>query len=430
MQTLTETSVYPDLKHLYVHIPFCQTRCAYCDFNTFANREDFMTRYVAALCAHLERIATSQTPPSPAWSSTAADLQPSVPFSATDVAGPLRRADLPHTVFLGGGTPTALPIALLEKVMQRVSTLFPLAQAEVTSEANPGTVLGDEYLRAMRGMGINRLSMGVQSLHDPTLRILGRIHTAAEARASYATARRVGFENINLDFIFGLPGQDLDQWEAALRELVSWEIDHLALYSLIVEPGTPLAAQVAAGRVVVPTDDATADMYERAIDILGSAGYIQYEVSNWARPGNSALSASQILPAYASRHNVAYWLNADYLGVGAGAHSHSRRLRWADERVLEQFAQRVRRGEAPIAETTPLVQSDVEGETMMMGLRLSTGVGYRHFQERCGRALEEAFAAELAELVGLELIERDDHGVRLTERGRMIGNTVFARFLA
>ncbi len=430
MQTLPETSVYPDLKHLYVHIPFCQTRCAYCDFNTFANREDFMTRYVAALCTHLERSATGQTPPSPTWSSIAADLQPGVPFSASDVAGPLRRADLPRTVFLGGGTPTALPIALLEKVMQRVSRLLPLAQAEVTSEANPGTVLGDEYLRAMRGMGINRLSMGVQSLHDPTLRILGRIHTAAEARASYETARRVGFENINLDFIFGLPGQDVDQWEAALRELVSWEIDHLALYSLIVEPGTPLAAQVAAGRVVVPTDDATADMYERAIDILGSAGYIQYEVSNWARPGNPALSASQILPAYASRHNVAYWLNADYLGVGAGAHSHSRRLRWADERVLEQFAQRVGRGEAPIAETTPLVQSDIEGETMMMGLRLSTGVGYRHFQERCVRSLEEAFAAELAELVDLELIVRDDHGVRLTERGRMIGNTVFARFLA
>ncbi|MBA3469205.1 MAG: radical SAM family heme chaperone HemW [Herpetosiphonaceae bacterium] len=430
MQTSTETSVYPDLKHLYVHIPFCQTRCAYCDFNTFANREDFMTRYVAALCTHLERIATSQTPPSPDWPSTAADLQPTVRFSAADVAAPLRRADLPRTVFLGGGTPTALPIALLDQVMQRISTLLPLDEAEVTSEANPGTVLGDEYLRAMRGMGINRISMGVQSLDDPTLRVLGRIHTAAEARSSYETARRVGFDNINLDFIFGLPGQDIGQWEAALRELVRWDVDHLALYSLIIEPGTPLAGQVAAGRVVVPTDDATADMYERAIDILGSAGYIQYEISNWARPGNPALAPAQALPAYASRHNVAYWLNADYLGVGAGAHSHSRRLRWADERVLETFARRVGRGEAPIAETTPLVQSDVEGETMMMGLRLSTGVGYRHFQERCGRSLEEAFAAELAELVAQELLVRDAHGVRLTERGRMLGNNVFARFLA
>jgi oxygen-independent coproporphyrinogen-3 oxidase len=430
MQTLSGGSAYPDLKHLYVHIPFCQTRCAYCDFNTFANREDFMTRYVAALCSHLQRIASGQTPPDPAWASAAADLQPTRPFVAADVAGPLRRADLPHTVFLGGGTPTALPIALLEKVMQSVGALMPLDRAEVTSEANPGTVLGDEYLRAMRGMGINRISMGVQSLDDPTLRVLGRIHTAAEARASYETARRVGFENINLDFIFGLPGQDVGQWEAALRELVAWEVDHLALYSLIVEPGTPLAAQVAAGRVVVPTDDAAADMYERAIDILGSAGYRQYEISNWARPGDPALNAAQTLPAYASRHNVAYWLNADYLGVGAGAHSHSRRLRWADERVLEQFARRVQSGEAPIAETTPLVQSDVEGETMMMGLRLSTGVGYRHFEERCGRSLEEAFAAELTELVALELLERDQLGVRLTERGRMLGNTVFARFLA
>lgn len=389
-----------------------------------------MARYVAALCTHLQRSASSKTVPDAAWKQSAAELQPWAAATISDVAGPLRRASLPPTVFLGGGTPTALPLPLLEQIMQTIDPIIPLNQAEVTSEANPGTVLGDSYLRAMHAMGINRISMGVQSLHDPTLRVLGRIHTAAEARASYTTARRVGFENINLDFIFGLPGQDVAQWEASLHELIRWEIDHLALYSLIVEPGTPLQSQVAAGRVVVPNDDTTAEMYERAIDILGSAGYIQYEISNWARPGRAGLPATHSLPAYASRHNVAYWLDADYLGVGAGAHSHSRRWRWADERVLEQFTGRVERHEPPLSECTLLTQADVEAETMMMGLRLTTGVGNIHFEERCGRSLEAAFGTTLNELVGLALIEQDAAGVRLTSRGRMIGNTVFARFLA
>ncbi|HEY1013106.1 MAG TPA: radical SAM family heme chaperone HemW, partial [Herpetosiphonaceae bacterium] len=335
----------------------------------------------------------------------------------------------PPTIFLGGGTPTALPLELLEQVVAAAGELIPLDRAEVTSEANPGTVLDGAYLRGLRAMGVNRISMGVQSLNDRTLKVLGRIHTAAEARASFAAARAAGFENINLDFIFGLPGQDVAEWERSLRELARWEIDHLALYSLIVEPGTPLAAQVAAGKVHVPGDDAAAEMYERAMEIMGEAGYVQYEVSNWARPGSAALSSTAALPAYASRHNVAYWLNADYLGCGAGAHSHGRGLRWADERVLERFAAAVERGAPPVAEVTELDRRALEAETMMMGLRLLTGVGFAHFAERCGRPLDEAYGAELADLMKLELVERDELGVRLTPRGRMIGNEVFMRFL-
>lgn len=421
-------AAYPDLKHLYIHIPFCQTRCAYCDFNTFANREDWMARYVDGLCRHLQRMAQAETAPALAWHTAPITIQPDAPYRQADVAAPLRRADLPPTVFLGGGTPTALPLPLLEQVLRCASEIMPLAYAEVTSEANPGTVLDDGYLRTMRDMGINRISMGVQSLHDPTLRVLGRIHTAAEARQSYQAARRVGFDNINLDFIFGLPGQDVAQWEASLRELVRWEIDHLALYSLIVEPGTPLEAHVAAGRIVVPNDDATAEMYERAMDILGAAGYIHYEISNWARPSGHTVDATKTLPAYASRHNVAYWLNADYLGVGAGAHSHSRGWRWADERVLEKFTRRVRADEAPIAEANALSARDTETETMMMGLRMTAGVGEAHFAERCGRSLDAAYAAPIAELLALDLIERDANGIRLTARGRMVGNTVFSYF--
>lgn len=422
---------YPDLKHLYIHIPFCQTRCAYCDFNTFANREDMMARYVAALTAQLRAMGSGAWPPAPEWSARPALAPPRAAYVLADQPGPLRQADLPPTIFLGGGTPTALPLALLEKVVAAAGELIPLDQAEVTSEANPGTVLDGDYLRGLRQMGVNRISMGVQSLNDATLKVLGRIHSAAEARASYEAARRAGFDNINLDFIFGLPGQDIAEWERSLRELVRWEIDHLALYSLIVEPGTPLAAQVAAGKVQVPGDDAAAEMYERAMEIMGAAGYVQYEISNWARPGRRADPPASVstLPAYASRHNVAYWLNADYLGCGAGAHSHGRGLRWADERVLERFAAAVERGAPPVAEVTPLDRRALEAETMMMGLRLLTGVGYAHFAERCGRPLEEAYGPELDALVELALLERGELGVRLTPRGRMIGNEVFMRFL-
>ena len=179
-----------------------------------------------------------------------------------------------------------LPLPLMERVLRAANELIPFAGAEITVEANPGTVLGRDYLRQLRSLGVNRLSMGVQSLHDPTLRVLGRIHTAAEARVSYEDARRAGFENINLDFIFGLPGQTVEQWDATLREIGAWQTDHFSLYSLILEEKTPLYAQVMGGRLSVPDEDATADMYERAIDLLGAAGYEHYEISNWAKNQN------------------------------------------------------------------------------------------------------------------------------------------------
>src|SRR3954463_13644669 len=220
-----------DIKHLYIHIPFCHRRCAYCDFNTYANMDDRMAAYVNALCAELHD-----------WGLATANAPRRQPLDST--LQPLTRASLRPTVFLGGGTPSMLPLLLMEQVLAAANELIALAGAEVTVEANPGTVLGRDYLRQLHNLGVNRLSMGVQSLHDPTLRVLGRIHTAAEARASYEDARRAGFENINLDFIFGLPGQTVEQWDATLREIGAWQTDHFSLYSLILEEKTPLYAQV------------------------------------------------------------------------------------------------------------------------------------------------------------------------------------------
>src|SRR5581483_4296843 len=236
-------------RHLYIHIPFCHRRCAYCDFNTYANMEDRMEAYVDALVQELAD-----------WRAALGDRHTIA--APVAVSGGLMRANLRPTIFLGGGTPSMLPLPLMERVLAAAGTIVPLAQAEVTVEANPGTVLGRAYLRELRGLGVNRLSMGVQSLHDPTLRVLGRIHTAAEARASYEDARRAGFDNINLDFIFGLPGQTTEQWDATLREIATWDADHFSLYSLILEESTPLYAQVTGGRLSLPDEDATGAMYE------------------------------------------------------------------------------------------------------------------------------------------------------------------------
>ncbi len=425
-------------RHLYIHIPFCHRRCAYCDFNTYANMDDRMAAYVDALCAELATLTQADQETGRQGASLPVSLSPCPP-----VLGVPTRAALRPTIFFGGGTPSMLPLPLIEQVLASASELVPLAGAEITVEANPGTVLGRDYLRGLRALGVNRLSMGVQSLHDPTLRVLGRIHTAAEARASYADARRAGFENVNLDFIFGLPGQTVEQWDATLREIATWDADHFSLYSLILEETTPLYAQVVGGRVGVPDEDATGEMYERAIDLLGAAGYVQYEISNWARgqrPGASGQGLPiemqsptpdprPLIPGRACHHNLAYWLNADYLACGAGAHGHLYPRRYANVLGIDEYIGRVDAGRSPIAETTDLSARDLCAETMFMGLRLNAGVSEAHFRDRCGAALDDVYGDVLAELVGLGLIERDDQGVRLTARGRMLGNQVFERFV-
>jgi oxygen-independent coproporphyrinogen-3 oxidase len=397
-------------RHLYIHVPFCHRRCAYCDFNTYVNMEHRIAAYTDALCAELTRVAGG------------AHAVAEVPI---DPALGLMRANLRPSIFLGGGTPSMLPLPQIERVLCAADRIVPLDLAEVTVECNPGTVLEPLYLRELRGLGVNRISMGVQSLHDPTLRVLGRIHTAAEARASYEEARRVGFDSINLDFIFGLPGQDQAQWEATLREIVAWDVDHFSLYSLVLEARTPLYAQVNNGAVAVPDDDTTAAMYEAAIAVLGDAGYAHYEISNWAR--NS--TADTVVPQHACHHNLAYWLNADYAACGAGAHGHLAGRRFALLNGIDEYILAVHANSAPLLETTALSTRDLAAETMFMGLRLAQGVSFAHFAERCGAMLDTMFGEELRELVALELLERDAISVRLTSRGRMLGNRVFERFV-
>lgn len=397
---------------LYLHIPFCARKCPYCDFNTYAGLEDQFEAYTEALCREIE-----------AWSA---------PLAGQAVG----------TVFVGGGTPTVLEPAQLERILDRARRAFQvLPGAEISCEANPGTADGAKFA-ALRGMGVNRLSMGAQSFREDELRFLGRIHGAEEVALAFRRARAAGFENINLDLIFGLPGQSAEAWEESLAAALALAPEHLSLYSLIVEPNTPLFEWVRAGSVTEPDPDRVAERYAQAMERLAAAGYLHYEISNWARrePGGDPVPADPAEPPrFAARHNLVYWRNQPYLGLGPGAHSQLRwRLaegntlgrRWSNLRPVPGYLRRIAAGVSAEAEGELIDARLAMGETMMLGLRLlREGVGFARFEARHGRPLREVFAAELAELSDWGLVEIDDKRVRLTPRGLPVGNQVFARFL-
>jgi len=391
---------------LYVHIPFCEQKCPYCDFNSYAGLEDLMAPYVRALARELALWAQALGRPAVA------------------------------TLYFGGGTPSVLPLPLLEEVLAAVHHHFdcrPLR--EVSLEANPGTV-DLSYLRGLRALGVDRLSLGVQSFWDDELRFLGRLHSAQEAEEAYRRARRAGFENVNLDLIYGLPGQPLERWQGSVRRALALGPEHLSLYALTVEEGTPLAHQVAKGEVPPPDPDAQAEMYEWSREALAAVGYEHYEISNWARPGRRCL------------HNLAYWHMRPYLGVGAGAHS----CLWDGERYYRfwnlysprRYATAVE--EAPgepsapslsaLLASLPFVAGVEEGgpqealaEAIVLGLRLVEGVDLGELAARFRRDPRRVYGPQMEELVSLGLLTVEDGRMRLTTRGLFLANEAMARFL-
>jgi len=389
---------------LYVHIPFCQSKCSYCDFNSYAGLDSLIEPYVDALLTEMSL-----------W------REPTQHMSVT-------------TIFLGGGTPSLLPLAEVERIMTALRQRFRLAaDAEVSFEANPGTI-GCPYLEGLRSLGVNRLSLGVQSLHDDELATLGRIHTAAEAREAYDTARQTGFDNVNLDLIYGLPRQTMTAWQDTVREAIVLRPDHLSLYALTVEEGTPLADAVARGRLPPPDADLAADMYLWAEDALAAAGYQHYEISNWALPDRQC------------RHNLAYWLNEPYLGLGAGAHSCFGGFRFANvkdpQRYIPLVEQSAKVDGCPAEGLTPfltglghiafaeqMTPARAMAETVVLGLRLVEGLSLEEFRRRFGQELMSVYSAQVEELEALGLLERGDGCLRLTANARLLGNEAFVRFL-
>ncbi len=394
---------------LYVHIPFCESKCPYCDFNTYAGIEPLMPSYVSALAREIEQWG--------AW---------------------LDRPTL-ASVFFGGGTPTYLPPRDLQRLMETIRTAFLLPdEAEATAEANPGDCTSERLL-AMRGAGFNRISIGVQSFDDAELAMLGRRDDAARAGEAVRGARGAGFDNVSIDLMFGLPDQPVATWERSVDQAIRLDTDHLSAYALTLEPGTPLEADVRLGRTSEPDADLAAAMYLRAQTMLDGAGLQQYEISNWARQGRE------------STHNLAYWRSLPYLGVGPGAHSYLYGLgtldrsgvRFANVNPPRTYIGRVSAWQAdgPLDTNTiataaatglcePVSRRDAMAETMMMGLRLNAGVADDAFRERFGEGIAEAFPAATADCIDLGLLEWAGGALRLTERGRLLGNEAFSRFVA
>jgi oxygen-independent coproporphyrinogen-3 oxidase len=329
-------------------------------------------------------------------------------------------------VYLGGGTPTVLGADLLGLLLSGLSNaLLFQPDCEITVEANPGTV-DLAYFRQLRGRGVNRLSLGMQSLDNDSLALLGRIHSAQTAIDSVHDARRAGFDNINLDIMFGLPGQSTDSFRHTLDRALDLSPEHLSLYALTIEENTPLAHDVKRGKIAKPDPDLTADMYEVAQEHFAARGYIHYEISNWARD-----------PAYMCRHNLRYWQRQPYIGLGAGAHSFIDGLRFQNTPSPEGYIQLVsasQHGErhfpGPAAEEVERIgRQSAMAEMMFLGLRMNAGVTRKSFQEAFGVGFETVYGDTIAELKEAGLVELDSRGIRLTQRGRLIGNEVFYRFL-
>ncbi|HWR67303.1 MAG TPA: radical SAM family heme chaperone HemW [Bellilinea sp.] len=392
-----------DLTSLYIHIPFCRHRCSYCDFNTYAGLERLIPDYMEALRA--EAIWAGQT------------------------AG----GHLPvHTIFLGGGTPSLIPADELARLLETCNRNFDvLPDAEITLEANPGTVTL-ESLRALRGAGFNRISLGMQSANTIDLALLERQHDTLEVFRAVEWARQAGFANLNLDLIYGLPSQPLQRWQETLETALSLRPDHFSLYALSIEHGTPFRKWLEHGLVSAPDDDLAADMFDWACERLETAGYRHYEISNWGRRNDA-----QVLSC---RHNLQYWRNLPYFGLGAGAHGYVNGVRTANLRGVKTYIQSMSKNQptefpasSAVETAIPVDQWTAMQEHMMMGLRLlEEGVSNALFHQRFGVSLQHAFPQQIQRLEQIGLLEWAGDGgdaLRLSRRGWLLGNQAFSEFV-
>jgi len=360
---------------LYIHIPFCKSKCVYCDFYSLPNAEREMNRYTSAVCRHLTETA------------------------------PQAAAHLADTVYFGGGTPSYLGPRRLQKILKTVRKHYRIApDAEVTLEANPDSIGDWRKLRALRKAGVNRISLGVQSADDKELQALGRPHTYTQAVDAVGAVRRAGIRNLSLDLIYGLPGQTLALWQRTLNRAAALEPEHLSCYGLKVEEGTPLWDRREG--LDLPGDDAQADMYLWTVERLAALGYAQYEISNFAKPG------------FASRHNMKYWTLGEYAGFGPGAHSDFRGRRYAWARDLGAFLH----GRPPLAEDQTMTPRDREAERLMLSLRLVRGLDMA----------EERFPSLLPFLGRCEAVGyavQEGSRWRLTPRGFLVSNQIIGELL-
>ncbi|MER2125780.1 radical SAM family heme chaperone HemW [Solibacillus sp. FSL H8-0523] len=374
---------------VYIHIPFCHQICNYCDFNKVFFKNQPVDEYIEALGREME-LTVKQMPEA---------------FANIE------------TIFLGGGTPTSLSAVQIEKLLSLIAKHIPLSNVkEFSSEANPDE-LTVEKLQALYNGGVNRLSMGVQSFDQGLLEKIGRTHSNEHVYETIQNAKDVGFTNISIDLMYGLPGQTMAQWQDSLEKALALKLPHYSAYSLIVEPKTIFYIQYAKGKLILPTEDLEAEMYGVLIDTMEAHGVHQYEISNFAHEG------------YSSTHNKIYWDNDEYAGFGAGAHGYLQGVRYSNVAPIKKYIELVMEGNRPLLHEHTVTLEERLEEQMFLGLRKTDGVTHAEFEQKFGQSMASLYEEIIAKLQQEKLLEMDEQGVRLTRRGRFVGNEVFQRFL-
>ncbi|MEK4230058.1 radical SAM family heme chaperone HemW [Solibacillus sp. FSL H8-0538] len=374
---------------VYIHIPFCHQICNYCDFNKVYFKNQPVDEYIEALGREIE---------------------------LTVALMPEAFANI-ETIFLGGGTPTSLSPQQITTLLAHIAKHIPMSNLkEFSSEANPDE-LTVEKLQALYNGGVNRLSMGVQSFDQGLLQKIGRTHSNEHVYETIENAKRVGFENISVDLMYGLPGQTMEQWKDTLDKALALGLPHYSAYSLIVEPKTIFYIQYAKGKLHLPTEDLEADMYAVLMDTMAAHGKGQYEISNFAHEG------------YASTHNKIYWDNDEYAGFGAGAHGYLQGVRYSNHGPIKKYIDAIMSGERPLIFTHEVTDQEKLEEQMFLGLRKTAGVTHVEFEIKFGQTMHEKYGEIIKTLQKAKLISVDDVGIRLTRKGRFVGNEVFQHFL-
>ncbi len=382
---------------IYLHVPFCSTKCSYCAFNTYTHLETLIEPFVAASIREIQYVARS-------------------------------KPDLPvGTIFFGGGTPSLLTPNQFARILVALNESFRIQNnAEITLEANPND-LNREYLAALRQIGLNRISIGMQTANENELQLFRRRHDNDAVARAVTAARSAGFDNLNLDLIYGFPHQTLESWQTSLSQMIALQPDHVSLYALGIEDGTPMKVWVERGQLPEPDDDLAADMYELASGLLSQHGYEQYEISNWARPGHTC------------RHNLQYWHNDDYIGIGPGAHGYADGVRYSTvlspQRYIKALSE-LRAGDLvyprtpALAEATQVDRAGQISETLIMGMRLTQeGIPRADFESRFGVDLVSLYGDVIRKYTGHGLLQVDDERVRLTDAGRLLSNVVLREFV-
>lgn len=377
------------IRGVYIHIPFCHQICNYCDFNKVYFKNQPVDEYIEVLGEEMRM--------------------------AVERYGKL--IESVETIFLGGGTPTALSAPQITRLLTLIKQYIPMhTVTEFTSEANPDELTEDK-LRALFEGGVNRLSLGVQSFDQGLLKKIGRTHSNEHVYDTIALAKKVGFTNISIDLMYGLPGQTMEQWKNSLQKAFELDLPHYSAYSLIVEPKTIFYIQYAKGRLHLPSEDLEAEMYDVLMKEMERAGLKQYEISNFAKP------------SFESIHNKIYWDNDEYVGFGAGAHGYVAGQRYSNHGPIKKYMEAIEAGELPIVHNHTVTQQERIEEQMFLGLRKVEGVPHSVFEQKFGETILSRYRTIVERNVAAGLLENDDKGIRLTRKGRFLGNEVFQQFL-